>query len=78
MFAARLVTQFERIVSRDGGSLMLISVSDELIEIGYRMGSDANCDSAACVLPHVELQELMNQTVARQRPGTKVVVQLVS
>jgi len=75
MFAEKLVAQFQHMVSRDGGSLTLISQSDELIEVGYRMGADVHCDSGACVLPHVELQELMRQTVARQRPETKVVVQ---
>jgi hypothetical protein len=76
--ADTLVAQFERMVRRDGGELSLLGVEGGVIRVGYRMGADPECESGACVLPHVELQQLMNETVARRDPSMKVVVQLVS
>ena len=76
--ADALVAQFEHMVRRDGGSLSLIGVEGGVIRVGYRMGAEPTCGGGACVLPHVELQELMNETVARRDPALKVVVQLVS
>ena len=73
-----LIAQFEHMVRRDGGSLSLIGADDTTIRVGYRMGSDVNCDSGACVLPHIELQELMNETISRRAPTMKVVVQVIS
>jgi Fe-S cluster biogenesis protein NfuA len=76
--ADTLVAQFEHMVRRDGGALSLLGVDGGVIRVGYRMGADPTCENGACVMPHVELQELMNETVARRDPGLKVVVQLVS
>ena len=73
-----LIAQFEHMVRRDGGSLSLIGADDTTIRVGYRMGSDQNCESGACVLPHVELQEMMNEIVARRAPTMKVIVQVIS
>jgi hypothetical protein len=76
--AETLVAQFERMVRRDGATLTLLGVEDGVIRVGYRMGADPTCDDGACVLPHLELQDLMNETAARREPVAKVVVQLVS
>jgi hypothetical protein len=76
--AETLVAQFQRMVRRDGGDLALLGVDDGVIRVGYRMGSDANCAEGVCILPHLELQDLMNETAERRAPGTKVVVELVS
>jgi hypothetical protein len=76
--AETLVAQFQRMVRRDGGDLALLGVADGVIRVGYRMGSEANCADGVCIMPHVELQALMNETAARRAPGTRVVVELVS
>ena len=76
--AETLISQFTRMISRDGGALFLLGTEGQTIRIGYRMGSDANCEDGACILPHVELQDMMNETLARRAPGMKVVVQLVT
>jgi hypothetical protein len=74
--ATSLVSQFDRVVKRDGGSVVLVGVADDVIRVGYRPGVDASCDSDACVLPHVELQQLMAETLARRDPSLRVVVEL--
>jgi hypothetical protein len=73
-----LISQFARMVRRDGGSLSLLGVDDGVIRVGYRMGVDPTCENGVCIMPHLELQDLMNETVARRAPDMKVVVQLVS
>lgn len=69
-----LISTFERMVRRDGGTLALLEVADGVARIGYRSGINPSCEAGACVLPHLELQELMNETLARQNPGLRVVV----
>jgi Fe-S cluster biogenesis protein NfuA len=76
--AETLVKQFDRMVKRDGGSLSLLGVEDGVIRVGYRLGPDPSCESGACVLPQVELQELMSESLARRDPSLRVVVQLLS
>jgi hypothetical protein len=76
--AETLVAQFQRMVRRDGGDLALLGVDDGVIRVGYRMGSDPTCTEGVCIMPHLELQALMNETVERRAPGTRVVVELVS
>lgn len=76
--ADTLVAQFERMVRRDGGALTLLGVEDGVIRVGYRLGADPACEGGACVLPHLELQDLMNETAARREPGARVVVQLLT
>lgn len=75
--ARTLVGQFDRMVRRDGGSVELVGVADGVIRVGYRSGVDPDCADGACVLPHVELEQLMNETVARRDPSARVVVELV-
>jgi hypothetical protein len=75
--ADTLVAQFERIVRRDGGQLSLLGVEDDLIRVGYRAGTDPGCADGACVLPHLELQQLMGETLARRDPALRVVVEVV-
>jgi Fe-S cluster biogenesis protein NfuA len=75
--ADTLVAQFERMVRRDGGELSLLGVEGDVIRVGYRTGTDPGCPEGVCVLPHLELQQLMGETLARRDPGLRVVVELV-
>jgi len=76
--AETLVAQFGRMVRRDGGALSLLGEDGDVIRIGYRLGVDPTCEEGVCIMPHLELQDLMNETAARKAPGVKVVVQLLS
>jgi hypothetical protein len=75
--AEDLVTQFDRMVRRDGGSLELVSSDDRVIRVAYRMGVDPTCEGDACVLPDAELQQLMSETLRRRDPSRRVEVRLV-
>jgi hypothetical protein len=46
--------------------------------VGYKPGVDPTCDEGSCVLPHLELQQLMAETLARRAKDVRVVVELVS
>ncbi len=74
--AASLVSQFDRMVKRDGGAVSLVEVRDGVIRVAYRPGVDRSCDTDACVLPHIELQQLMSETLARRDASLQVVVEL--
>ena len=76
--AETLVRQFDRMVKRDGGSLSLLGADDDVISVGYKPGIDPTCDEGSCVLPHLELQQLMAETLARRAKDVRVVVELVS
>jgi ketosteroid isomerase-like protein len=76
--AETLVRQFDRMVKRDGGSLSLLGTDDTVIRVGYKPGIDPTCDEGSCVLPHLELQQLMAETLARRAKDVRVVVELVS
>jgi hypothetical protein len=75
--ADTLVAQFERMVRRDGGELSLLGVQGDVIRVGYRAAADPTCADGACVLPHLELQQLMGETLARRDPALRVVVEVV-
>ena len=75
--ADTLVAQFDRMVRSEGGELQLLGVEDDVIRVGYRAGIDPDCADGACVLPHLELQQLMGETLARRDPGLGVVVEVV-
>jgi len=72
--AQQLVQQFDRMVRRDGGSLTLLGVDGSVIRVGYRLGVDPTCDDGACVMPHLELEQLMAETLARRDATSRVVV----
>jgi hypothetical protein len=74
--AATLVSQFDRMVRRDGGSVALLGVDDGVIRVAYRPGVDQACDTDACVMPHIELQQLMAETLARRDASLRVEVEL--
>ncbi len=75
--AETIVTQFSRMVQKDGGALRLIGVEGNLIRLGYKAGHDPECtDDGACILPHVELQDMIAETLARRAPDMKVLVQV--
>jgi hypothetical protein len=75
--AATLVRQFDQMVRRDGGSVSLLAVDGDVLRVGYRPGVDPECDDGSCVMPHVELQDLMGETLARRDPSLRLVVELV-
>lgn len=74
--ASTLVSQFDRMVRRDGGSVALLGVADGVIRVAYRPGVDPTCDTDSCVMPHVELQQLMAETLARRDASLRVEVEL--
>ena len=74
--AEKLVEQFGRMVERDGGELSLLGVDGNVIRVGYRPGADPSCADGACVLPHLELQQLMGETAARRDPALRIEVEL--
>jgi Fe-S cluster biogenesis protein NfuA len=74
--AGTLVEQFDRMVRRDGGAVRLLGVDDGVIRVAYAPGADVSCETDACVLPHVELQQLMAETLARRDTGLRVAVEL--
>jgi hypothetical protein len=75
---AVLVERFNRMVAHDGGTLTLLSADSRTIRVGYRPGATApDCGDGSCTLPQAELQQLMSETVARQRPGVRVQVEVI-
>jgi hypothetical protein len=75
---AVLVERFNRMVARDGGTLTLLSADSAAIRVGYRPGAPApECNDGSCTLPQAELQQLMTETAARQRPGMRVQVEVI-
>jgi hypothetical protein len=75
--AETLVRQFEQMVKRDGSTLELLGVDGDVVRVAYHPGVDPECEDGACVMPHVELQDLMSETLARRDPSLRVVVELV-
>jgi hypothetical protein len=76
--AAQLAGEFDRMVRRDGGAVTLLGVADGVVRVGYRAGVDPSCEGDACVLPHLELQQLMAETLARRDASLRVVVEPVA
>jgi hypothetical protein len=72
-----LADQFDRMVRREGGTVTLLAVADRVIRVGYHPGADPECDDGSCVLPHLELQQLMTETLARRDASLRVVVELL-
>ena len=75
--AQTLVRQFDQMVKRGGGSLSLLGADGEVIRVGYKPGVDPTCDEDSCILPHLELQQLMAETLARRAKNVRIVVELV-
>lgn len=74
--AETLVKQFDRMVRKDGGSLSLIGVEGGCITVAYRPGTAPDCGDGVCIMPHVELQTLMAETLARRDPSLSIRVML--
>lgn len=72
--AERIVRDFSRMAERDGGKLLLDSAEGSQITLCYQRGGDVDCAAGICVLESAELQQLIEETVARRAPGVKVVV----
>lgn len=75
---AEIVAQFDRMVRRDGGQVVLLDSEGEMLRVGYRPGSAApDCQDDVCVLPQQELHQLMSETLQRRRPGAELVVEVL-
>jgi hypothetical protein len=75
--AESLVKQFDRMVKRDGGSVSLIGVEGDCISVAYSPGVAPDCTDAVCVMPHIELQAMMAETLSRRDPTMSIRVVLV-
>ena len=76
--AQQLLESFARMVRADGSQIEIVSEEPERITIGYRPGEvGPDCESGACILPHVELQEMMREWMSRRAPGRTVSVRLL-
>jgi hypothetical protein len=74
--AENLVKQFDRMVKRDGGGLTLLGVEGTCITVAYRPGVAPDCASGVCIMPHVELQAMMAETLARRDAALSIRVVL--
>jgi hypothetical protein len=72
-----LVSQFDRMVRRDGGSVSWIGVEGSCITVGYRPGTAPECSEGVCIMPHMELQQMMAETLGRRDPTMSVRVLLL-
>jgi hypothetical protein len=75
--AEKLVSEFDRMVRHDGGEVSLLGVDETTVRVGYRPGKDEECEGDVCILPHLELQQLMSETLSRRDPQLRVVVELL-
>jgi hypothetical protein len=73
--AESLIAQFDRLVRTSGGELQLLGADDSVIRVGYRVGSEGQCEGDACILPEAELQVLMSETLARRDTSLRVTVE---
>jgi Fe-S cluster biogenesis protein NfuA len=67
-FAKALVARFSRMVRKDGGRIELVGVDESTVRVAYSPGVDPECEDGVCVLPEVELQALMAEVLASERP----------
>jgi hypothetical protein len=74
--AESLVKQFDRMVKRDGGTVSLLGVEGSCITVAYSPGVAPECTDGVCIMPHIELQALMAETLARRDPNLSVRVVL--
>jgi hypothetical protein len=72
--AEQLIAQFDRMVSRDGGSLTLESLRDGTLRVVHWSGSDLSCEGDSCVLRSVELEQMMAEVLERRGSRLRVEV----
>lgn len=75
--AQELIGAFSRIIRMDGGEIEILSVEGNAIRFGYTPGTDEECATGACVLPHLELQEMMREWLTRRDPAASVSIKLM-
>ena len=76
--AEALMKRFGPMVESQGGKMSLLGADDDTIRIGYTPTETSSCDSDACILPHLELQDMLGEVLARRSPDLKVRVSLIS
>ncbi len=74
--ADELVAAFARIIRMDGGDIRILDAEGAAIRLAYTPGTDEECTTGACVLPHLELQEMMREWLARRDPAASVSIRL--
>jgi hypothetical protein len=74
--AEQVVAQFDRMAGRDGGSVTLASLEGGTLRVLHRAGSDPDCEGDSCVLPSVEIQQLMAEVLERR--GSHLRVEVIS
>jgi hypothetical protein len=72
--AEQLVEQFDRMVRRDGGSLTIASLEGGTLRVLHRAGSDAACEGDVCVLPSIEIQQMMTEVLERRGSHLRIEV----
>ena len=78
VIASSLVARFDRMVRRDGGSVRLLAIEGPLLRLGYRPGTDPECEDGVCILPEKELQQMIAEVLAAQAPDLRVQVERVA
>jgi hypothetical protein len=72
--ASEILASFTRIARVNGGALSLLSQDGNHYRFIYDGGVDESCDSGACVLPHLELQQMMREWLQRRDPAAVLTV----
>jgi hypothetical protein len=75
---AQLVAEFDRMVRRDGGEVVLLADDGEVVRVGYRPGNAGpDCRDDVCILPQQELRQLMSETLRRRAPQLRLEVEVL-
>ena len=72
--AEQLVEQFDRMVRRDGGSLTIASLEEGTLRVLHHAGSDPACEGDVCVLPSVEIEQMMTEVLERRGSHLRIEV----
>ena len=73
--AETVVDRFNKIVSEEGGSVQIVSMSDDTLNLRYKPGKS---DCEACVMLPDDLRDLIHEALERQMPSiTKVELETV-
>ena len=65
-----VVERFNKIVSEEGGSVQIVSLSGDTVSLRYKPGKS---DCEACVMLPDDLRELIQEALQRQMPSIATV-----